>query len=1122
MIDDFFLSLEGKKKNKTKAEQIKIDSLGSALYHLYVSGKLDTNGLDGLDGWKDDKEKFKIDLLNDIKTFLFSKWEKPWNVAITVDSKNSIIGGFRNINGRDYTNQSNIISLKANSGESPFFATLAHVRKNGGKITDGKKVTSVISFIPIREEQGGKIKFMLPRFHNVINVDFVEGIKKPKYKIEEFKEFELNEYVENFINILKALGRIPKLHYDQTDKAYYTHKLSSWDGDSIHLVPIKNFKGINQYYSTLFHEIIHSTMNPNRCGRGKTKGETTKLEYANEELVAEMGAMIVCSELGLEYNRQNSITYLKGWLTDTKEAKNGDVDTALIESYAYACDAAEYLMKNINFEKLMPKSMKKRLDEEEKPEPTPDKPTKRTKKAEKAKEKGKKNSPVTPPSEPGKSPFVGKQQGKSNDTVVKSQFYYAEDTHNLSKFDKEWVNTGDYLVLKKEMGEIAPRMMMAVTGVPMNYPKKHKLYFGDVTGNINIKPLPTKVGKAKDMFNVALSVAGKDELRPVQMGVYMDAENGCMVATDSHILIKIPHPIEGKSRTLNKYKQPIEGVFPNYTAVISSRSDYEKEIDLQALLNEAAGVAELKKLTDTRPLLLTIGTPFAVISFDAERLTKLLKAMIMAGCKSAKYGHTDSTRIVTFKDSTTGVIGLLMPINHSTIFSKHILLTENSKIHDYSGTGINGTTEPEQPVLFGTDKKDYKVSLSGIDDINTQFNNELEQLMNGELKQNHVFYLGDMSDVLSEIGLPLLPIEMQAQRLFRKSKQSNHVFELSALKNLPLCLNNPIMVFKSKTKDGSIVVLTELEANNHNFVAAIEINKTLTKWNKGEVKINDVRSIYPKDTITDVLNWIEKDGLLQWVEKKKSLNLLVRWRSNYAKATQQIKRCTNIIQNFENSKSINGTTEPKTPLKDFGLSKLGSQKKNETYKLSGDLGDFLGEYDRLHYSIVLRGEKGAGKSRLLFQLINAFAAEQLKTAFLSLEMHPGSSVMTRYAEEYISPANLNNIDVTDTSLTYDELNQLCKMYDVVAIDSWTKLKGMEQTDFDRLQKDNPATIIIAIFQSTTGKVTRGGNMPEYDAGTVIQVNKGGLAECEKNRYTATDKIYSVFDKCLVEIEEEDK
>ena len=96
------------------------------------------------------------------------------------------------------------------------------------------------------------------------------------------------------------------------------------------------------------------------------------------------------------------------------------------------------------------------------------------------------------------------------------------------------------------------------------------------------------------------------------------------------------------------------------------------------------------------------------------------------------------------------------------------------------------------------------------------------------------------------------------------------------------------------------------------------------------------------------------------------------------------------------------------PIDSFGLTQLGTGEKPETYHLQGGLGEFLGEYDRLHYAIVLCGEKGAGKSRLLFQLINAFASEKLKTAFLSLEMHPDSSVSCRYREEYIQPKYYQN------------------------------------------------------------------------------------------------------------------
>lgn len=222
---------------------------------------------------------------------------------------------------------------------------------------------------------------------------------------------------------------------------------------------------------------------------------------------------------------------------------------------------------------------------------------------------------------------------------------------------------------------------------------------------------------------------------------------------------------------------------------------------------------------------------------------------------------------------------------------------------------------------------------------------------------------------------------------------------------------------------------------------------------------------------------------------------------------------------------VDFTAKPTIPKTDnnnpfLGFVGFNQAKKPQTFKLKGDLGEFVGEYDHNCFSIVLRGDKGAGKSRLLYQFINAFAEKGYTVGFLSLEMASGGKVSVDYRDEYIKPANLSKIDVSDFAPNYEQLNKICKKYDVVAIDSWTKLKGLEQEDFDRLQKENPQTIIISIFQSTTGKVTRGGNMPEFDGGIVIHVHKGGIAECEKNRYAPTDLKYSVFNQRLIQQEVE--
>ena len=52
------------------------------------------------------------------------------------------------------------------------------------------------------------------------------------------------------------------------------------------------------YYSTAFHEIIHWTGHPKRLNRlgFSEKGKKDELSYSYEELVAELGALLLCME----------------------------------------------------------------------------------------------------------------------------------------------------------------------------------------------------------------------------------------------------------------------------------------------------------------------------------------------------------------------------------------------------------------------------------------------------------------------------------------------------------------------------------------------------------------------------------------------------------------------------------------------------------------------------------------------------------------------------------------------------------------------------------------------------------------------------------------------------------
>ena len=70
---------------------------------------------------------------------------------------------------------------------------------------------------------------------------------------------------------------------------------------------LKNLMQLVHYYSTLFHELTHSTGHESRTNRIKTnlnKFGSHTTEYAFEELVAEIGSIL----LGHEFNIEKTIT----------------------------------------------------------------------------------------------------------------------------------------------------------------------------------------------------------------------------------------------------------------------------------------------------------------------------------------------------------------------------------------------------------------------------------------------------------------------------------------------------------------------------------------------------------------------------------------------------------------------------------------------------------------------------------------------------------------------------------------------------------------------------------------------------------------------------------------------
>jgi antirestriction protein ArdC len=97
------------------------------------------------------------------------------------------------------------------------------------------------------------------------------------------------------------------------------------------------FESQAEYYSTLFHELTHSTGHAKRLARDgfDTPQKFGSESYSREELIAEMGRAMLCGVAGIEQSTlANSAAYLKAWIARLK------ADSKLVVSAASAAQKA--------------------------------------------------------------------------------------------------------------------------------------------------------------------------------------------------------------------------------------------------------------------------------------------------------------------------------------------------------------------------------------------------------------------------------------------------------------------------------------------------------------------------------------------------------------------------------------------------------------------------------------------------------------------------------------------------------------------------------------------------------------------------------------------------------------
>lgn len=241
-------------------------------------------------------------------------WQKPW-----ISSGKAI----SHATGKPYSLLNQM--LLGRPGE---YITFRQCKEVGGKVKKGEKSSMVVfwKWSEQEDEDTGEIK-QVPflRYYNVFHIDQCECITAKYTQENTFPDGASTvETAQEIINDYMERENV-KLTHSEGDRAFYRPAT-----DEIVLPLRKQFVNTAEYYSTVWHELVHSTGHPSRLNRLDKVAAFGSEVYSKEELVAEIGAAALVNHCGLESptSFRNNAAYIQNWLSVLKGDKRFIVSAA--------------------------------------------------------------------------------------------------------------------------------------------------------------------------------------------------------------------------------------------------------------------------------------------------------------------------------------------------------------------------------------------------------------------------------------------------------------------------------------------------------------------------------------------------------------------------------------------------------------------------------------------------------------------------------------------------------------------------------------------------------------------------------------------------------------------------
>ena len=249
-------------------------------------------------------------------------WRKPWR---TLPPANLI-------SKKPYRGINMFLLALAGYG-SQYWLTYRQAQALGGNVRKGEHGTKIVFWkfdkyeTETADGEAEERTSAFLRYYTVFNLEQTEGLKA-LLALPPARPIESAEV------IVAGMPNAPA--FEQGFRASYTPS-----HDTVTMPSRTAFESQAEYYSTLFHELTHSTGHGKRLARdGFDRPQMFVSEsYSREELIAEMGSAMLCGVAGIEQATvANSVAYLKSWIARLKS------DSRLVVQAASAAQkAADYI-----------------------------------------------------------------------------------------------------------------------------------------------------------------------------------------------------------------------------------------------------------------------------------------------------------------------------------------------------------------------------------------------------------------------------------------------------------------------------------------------------------------------------------------------------------------------------------------------------------------------------------------------------------------------------------------------------------------------------------------------------------------------------------------------------------